>query len=73
VAPAVDHGQADDVAEDTAAPGPEAVTALPAEFYDGLVASLDDPPVPNGPTRDAFQRLRETVRQQPADTEDSAV
>lgn len=44
---------------------PDAVTVLPAEDYDRLIASLDDPPVPNEPTREAFRRLNEVVTRRP--------
>jgi hypothetical protein len=53
--------------------GPESVTVVPAKFYDGLIASLDDPPVPNQPTREAFRRLGEVVTRRPADAEDEAL
>lgn len=44
---------------------PESATVLPAEDYDRLIASLDDPPVPNEPTREAFRRLDDVVTRRP--------
>jgi uncharacterized protein (DUF1778 family) len=39
----------------------ETTTTVPAEFFDDLLAALDDPPHPNRALGDAFARLRETV------------
>ena len=36
----------------------ERVTAVPADFFDQLVAALDDPPVPNDRLRRAAGRAR---------------
>lgn len=43
----------------------EAQTALPSEDFDRLKADLDEPPVPNEPTREAFRQLNETVTRRP--------
>lgn len=45
----------------------ESVTVLPAEAFDELVASLDEPAVPNKRTQDAFRRLDEVVKRRPED------
>jgi hypothetical protein len=49
----------------------DTVTTLPNPAFDGLISSLDEPPVPNEPAREAFRRLDETVTRR-EDTEDGA-
>lgn len=41
------------------------VTLVPSGYFDALAASLDEPPVPNEATRDAFRRLDEEVERRP--------
>lgn len=42
----------------------ERETIVPADFFDALIAALDEPPVPNEPLQRAAQRAREIfVRQ----------
>jgi hypothetical protein len=49
----------------------QGVTVLPGDAFDALAASLDDPPVPNEATRDAFRRLSETIERRPDTTDDA--
>ncbi len=39
----------------------EAMTAVPAQFFDDLLAALDAPAQPNAALTDAFARMRERV------------
>jgi len=43
----------------------DSATVLAAECFDLMAASLDEPPVPNRATRDAFRRLDEVVTRRP--------
>lgn len=51
----------------------DTVTTLPNPAFDKLVTTLDEPAVPNEPTREAFRRLGEVVTRRPADAEDEAL